>query len=181
MMKIKLFLSLGLASILLWNCSNMSERKVVKTDDKLINQREGGTISLKLAEAGCYIDVTEPSNNTAEWNVNIKKTGRYKVWLSSATKDTINLNYSHSIKVNLPDSELVVIPKCDIILKDSQDVTFPYFRADSYIGSFYISDPGEYNIQVVSDKVISKSAGNKTSSPSDNSKLMAVILSPMTN
>jgi hypothetical protein len=181
MMRIKFFALLGLVIISLWNCSDQSDNKKVKNEAKFFTQQQDGIISLRLANADYYKDVTDPSNNTAEWNVLISKTGEYKVWLSSATKDTVNLNYSNTVKVNLPDSQLAVIPACDKIIHNSQEVYSPYFRADSFMGSFYVSEPGKYNIQVISEKVISEESADPTSSSSDDSRMMAVILSPMTN
>jgi hypothetical protein len=180
-MKIKKFVYLGLVSVFLWNCSNQSDIKIVKVADALIVQQEDGIVSLELANAGYYNDIVDPSNNTAEWNVKISKPGGYKVWLSSATRDTINLNYSTTVKVNLPDSQLAGIPVCDKIVQNSKDVSYPYFRADSYMGSVYFDEPGEYNIQVISEKALAHTPENQTASVSDDSKLLAVTLSPMTN
>jgi hypothetical protein len=176
-MKTKIIISLGLASMLLWNCGNQSDIKKMASNDLTI-QQDDGTVSLRLADAGRYNDVTDPKNNTAEWNVVFSKAGGYKVWISSATKDTVNLKYSTSVKVNLPDSQLAAIPECDKIIHNSTDVTYPYFRADSFMGSIYISEPGEYNIQVISDKVMPKDSENQAASISDESKLVAVIISP---
>jgi hypothetical protein len=178
MTKITKLACVGLTSVFLLSCGNNSDRKSDKVADKPIVQQADGTISLKLANAECYSDVADPSNNTAEWNVVISKAGSYKVWLSSATRDTVHLNYSNSVKVNLPDSQLVVIPVCDKIVHNSEGVSYPYFRADSYMGSFYFAEPGEYNIQVISEKVGSKAAKNPAEPRSEISNLMAVILSP---
>jgi hypothetical protein len=180
-MKIKKFVYLGLASLFLWNCSNQSDSKNVKVADELIVQQADGIISLELANAGYYNDIIDPSNNTAEWHVKIFKPGGYKVWLSSATRDTINLNYSTSVKVNLPESQLAGIPACDKIVQNSKDVAYPYFRADSYMGSVYFNEPGEYNIQVISEKALANTPENQTASVSEDSKLLALTLSPMTN
>ena len=179
-MKIKNYVFLGLASIFLWNCSNVSDKKDVKVADQLIRQQNDGMISLRLATAGYYNDKTDPSNNTAEWNVVISKPGGYKVWLSSATRDTSNLNYQNMVKVNLPDGQLAVIPGCDKVIPNSSDVTYPYYRADSYMGSVYITEPGEYNIQIISEKARQNTSENQTESISDESKMLGVILSPMT-
>ena len=179
-MKRKNFAFISLVTVILWSCSNQSERKGVNSGENLILQQEDGTISLKLEKAACYSDVVDPSSNTAEWNVVISQPGRYKVWLSSATKDTLDLNYTNAVKVSLLDNQLEADPECDKIIQNSDDVSYPYFRADSYMGSFYISEPGEYSVQVISEKVISKKARNQTASLSDNTRLMSVILTPMT-
>jgi len=47
------------------------------------------------------------------------------------------------------------------------------------MGSFYLSEPGEYNIQVISEKVIAKNTGTKNASPTDDTILMSVMLTPM--
>lgn len=180
-MKTKIIASLGLASILLWNCSNQSVNTSKMVADELTMQQEDGTISLRLSNAGHYNDVVNPSNNTAEWNVVFSKAGGYKVWLTSATKDTVNLKYTTSVKVNLPDSQLAAIPECDKIIHNSSDVNYPYFRADSFMGSIYITEPGEYNIQVISDKVMPVDSENQTVTASDDSRLVALLISPDTN
>jgi hypothetical protein len=178
-MKTKIVIYLGLASLLLWNCSNQSDSAKMASNDLTI-QQEDGTFSLRLADAGRYNDVTDPKNNTAEWNVVFSKAGGYKVWISSATKDTVHLKYSTSVKVNLPDSQLAAIPEIDKVIHNSTDVSYPYFRADSFMGSIYISEPGEYNIQVISDKITPKDSENQTASISEDSKLVAVIIAPET-
>jgi hypothetical protein len=179
-MRRSIFAFIGLGSILLWSCGHLGDTKNLKDAENRITQQEDGTISLKLEKAACYSDVVNPSSNTAEWNVVISKPGRFKVWLSSATKDTTDLSYANSVKISLMDNQLEVNPVCDKIVQNSSDVPYPYFRADSYMGSFYISEPGEYNIQVISEKVTSKNARSQSSSPADNTKLMSVILTPMT-
>jgi len=145
-----------------------------------ILQDADGTLALNMEKATCYSDMINPSSNTAEWNILVSKPGRFKVWLSSATKDTTDLSYVNSVKISLLDKQLEVNPECDKIVLDSEEVSFPYFRADSYMGSFYISEPGEYSIQLISEKVLSKEAMNKMSEGLDETKLMSVILSPIT-
>jgi len=176
----KIFAGLVLLMIALWSCNSKSESKKIGGGDDLIIQQEDGTLSLKLEKAACYSNVSEPSSNTAEWNVVISQPGRYKVWLSSATKDTLDLNYNNSVRISLLDNQLEVNPECDKIVQNSGDVTYPFYRADSYMGSFYISEPGEYSIQVISEKVISKEVRNQTAYLSDDTRLMSVILTPMT-
>jgi hypothetical protein len=58
------------------------------------------------------------------------------------------------VKVNILDDHLEVNPAVDKIVHNSGDVPFSYVRAYSYVGSFYIPEPGEYNIQVIREKVI---------------------------
>lgn len=179
-MKIHTLLCVGLASVLLFSCSSNSGNKTnSKPESDVVLQQEDGTITLNLEKAACYSDVNDPSSNTAEWNVLISTPGRYSVWLSSATKDTLDLNYTNTVKVNFLDNQLEVDPECDRIVKNSEDVSYPFYRADSYMGSFYVMEPGEYNIQVISEKIISKEQRNETAYLSDNTRLVALSLAPI--
>jgi hypothetical protein len=171
---------IGLVIIPVWSCGHQSSTKDLQVAGNRILQQEDGIVSLKLDKAACYSDAVNPSNNTADWNVVISKPGSFKVWLSSATKDTSDLNYTNSVRISLMDDQLEVNPACDKIVRNSSDVHYPYFRADSYMGSIYISEPGEYNIQVISEKVIAKNTETYNTSLADNTKLMSVILTPAT-
>jgi hypothetical protein len=167
---------------LFYSCSNT----VGTTGDNKLNgenkisQQEDGTISLKVDKAECYQDKVNPSSNTAEWSVIVSKSGRYNVWLSSATRDTTDLKYKNSVKLNILDSRLEARPACDKIFQSSTDVTYPYFRADSFMGSLYIQDTGVYYIQVISEKIKPEDYQNNEISVSDNSKLLSVFLTPIT-
>jgi hypothetical protein len=145
-----------------------------------IQQQADGTISLNMDKASCYNDVQNPSSNTAEWDFVVSKAGRYSVWLSSATVDTMHLQYASSVKISLLDERLDVKPVGDKIVLDANDVKYPYYRADSYMGSFYIQEPGEYSIQVISEKVMPQKDVASAPATSNHTKLMSVILTPMT-
>jgi hypothetical protein len=163
-----------------WSCSHLENSKKSQEAKNRILQQTDGTVSLILDKAACYSDIVNPSNNTADWNVVISKPGRFKVWLSSATKDTSDLNYANSVRISLLDDHLEVKPACDKIVRNSSDVHYPYFRADSYMGSIYVSEQGEYNIQLISEKVIAKEADSHETSLADDTKLVSVILTPTT-
>jgi hypothetical protein len=164
------------------SCSNSAadRSKIKDNTGEKITQQADGTISLDIKKASCYNDDVNPSSNTAEWNFIVSKAGRYNVWLSSATIDTMNLQYPSSVKINLLDERLDVRPVGNKIVLDANDVKYPYFRADSYMGSFYIQEPGEYTIQVISEKVIPQKDIASASSSANHTKLMSVILTPMT-
>ena len=98
--------------------------------------------------------MVNPSSNTAEWNVVVSKSGRFNVWLSSATKDTTDLKYKNSVMLSILDNRFEALPECDKIIQNSIDVSYPYFRADSFMGSLYIQDTGVYNVQVISEKIV---------------------------
>ena len=148
-------------------------------DSEKILQQEDGTLSLSIEKASFYSDEVDPSCNTAEWNIVVSKPGRYSVWLSSATRDTMNLSYANSVKINLEDERLEVKPIGDRIVMNANEVKLPYYRADSYMGTFYIQEAGEYNLQVISEKVCSKDVKPEVNKSEDNTKLMSVILTPM--
>jgi hypothetical protein len=171
---------IGLFIIPVWSCGHLGSTKDLQDAENRILQQKDGTVSLILDKAACYNDAVNPSNNTADWNIVISKPGRFKVWLSSATKDTSDLNYPNSVRISLMDDQLEVNPVCDKIVRNSSDVHYPYFRADSYMGSIYVSEPGEYNIQLISEKVIAKRAESLNTSLADDTKLMSVILTPIT-
>lgn len=145
--------------------------------ENVITQDSDGTISLNLESATCYNDKIDPSSNTAEWSFNVVKPGRYDVWLSSMTKDTMDLQYANSVKINFLDVRLESIPIGNKIVEDSKDVQYPYFRADSYMGTFYFEVPGDYSIQLISEKVISQN--DTESNTSDHTKIRSLILSPI--
>jgi len=174
------FLS-GLIVLLVWSCGHIESNKDTRVAENRILQQDDGIVSLKLDKAGCYCDLVNPSSNTADWDVIISKPGRFKVWLSSATKDTSDLRYANSLKLSLLDDQLEVNPLCDKIVRNSSEVHYPYFRADSYMGSVNVTEPGEYNIQVISEKVIAKTTESQNTSATGDAKLMSVILTPTTH
>jgi hypothetical protein len=84
------------------------------------------------------------------------------------------------VRLNILDNRLEAHPECDKIIRNSSDVKYPYFRADSFMGSLYIQDTGLYNIQVISDKIIPTDSRKGEASFSENSKLLSVFLTPIT-
>lgn len=165
---------------LLNSCRNAPEQNQnnEKPAANNIIQQEDGTIALNLDKAECYSDMTHPSSNTAEWNVVVSKSGLYNVWLSSATKDTVKLHYDNSVRLNILETRLEALPGCDKVIYNSKDVSYPYFRADSFMGSLYIQDTGIYNIQVISDKILPKDYKSDESSVNEYTKLLSVVLTP---
>jgi len=145
-----------------------------------ILQQSDGTIALKVDKAACYSDKMNPSSNTAEWNVVVAKSGRYDVWLSSATKDTTNLDYRNSVKFNFQDNSLEARPECDKVIHNAGDVAYPYYKTDSFLGSLYIQDPGEYNVQVISDGIRPKAKSGQDVK-STATRMLSVVLKPTTH
>jgi hypothetical protein len=159
------------------NTGDLKEQKMKVVLNKTLQQSDG-TISLKVDKADCYRDIVNPSSNTAEWNVVVSKSGRFNVWLSSATKDTTDLKYNNSVKLNFLDNRLEVRPGCDKIIRNSSDVTYPYFRADSFVGSLYIQDTGLFNVQIISEKIVAGDIKKGESTATENSKLLSVFFTP---
>jgi len=180
MRRILSFCFSGLLLIFVWSCGNQKDLRNRANTENRIFQQEDGLISLKLEMAACYNDLVNPSSNTAEWNIVVSKPGRYNVWLSSATKDTTDLSYTNSVKISLLDNRIEGNPGCDKVVQNSGDVSYPFYRTDSHMGSFFIPEPGEYTIQIISEKVISKESKIRDLSISDNTKLMSLSLIPMT-
>jgi hypothetical protein len=171
-----------MAGVLLYSCSDAGVRKETKNQivkNKILQQNDG-TISLKVDKADCYQDVVNPSSNTAEWNVRVSKSGRFNVWLSSATKDTTDLKYNNSVLLSILDNRIEAHPACDKIIRNSNEVSYPYFRADSFLGSLYIQDTGLFNIQIISDKIIPKDNNKVSSGDFESSKILSVFLTPAT-
>lgn len=180
-MKRLLNLIIYLILIILWSCGNAGSNKFGnETGMVKIKQQDDGRISLPLEKASCYHNRHDPSLNTAEWSFVVSKPGRYNVWLSSATRDTMNLGYSNAVRIDLNDERLEARPVGDKIIPDARDVKKPYFRADSYMGSVYIQEPGEYSIQVISEKVIALDENSETAGASPETMMMSVFLTPMT-
>lgn len=177
------FVLLAFAMIGLYSCSNTGGETKLQNDpaQAAILQQQDGTISLKVDKADTYQDVNNPSTNTAEWNVVVSKSGRYNIWLSSATKDTTNLQYDNSVKLTIRDNRIEATPAVDKVIQNSSDVSFPYFRADSFIGSLYIQDTGVYNIQLISDKIMPQDQKKNESPLSEDTKLLSVSLTPVTD
>jgi len=163
---------------LLFSCNNRKPES--NSIARKIKQQDDGTISLEIEKADRYTDMADRSDNTAEWNVVVKKSGRYNVWISSATLDTIDLNYKNSVMVNVQDKMIQAHPDCDKIITNSGDVPYPYFRADSFIGTLYLQDTGEFYIQVTSEMILPENYPAGEYSASDIAKLISVSFTPVT-
>ncbi|MBP8958870.1 MAG: hypothetical protein KBG40_00390 [Bacteroidales bacterium] len=158
-----------------------SDKSSAGSESDKIVQKEDGTISLSLEKAVLYQNRKDPSLNTAEWNFVISKPGRYNVWLSSLTRDTMNLGYMNTVKIDLNNDErLEAKPVGNKIIKNVQNFDNSYFRADSYMGSFYIQTPGEHSIQVISEKIISSENILDYSSATQGTMIVSVFLEPKT-
>lgn len=179
-MKKGIFAFIGLVLGPVMSCNHGGNLKVHKDSENRIMQKEDGTLSLKLEKAGMYYDMVNPENNTADWEIVISKPGRFGVWLTSATRDTSHLRYNNSVRISLLDDLLEALPLCDKIFRISNDVQYPYFRADSYMGSVTVSESGEYHLQVISDKILAQREVLKNSAQVEDIQLLSVELTPLT-
>jgi len=180
-MKKVLFVLMALMGVtLLFSCKEgvKSVRDMNIVAENMILQQKDGTISLKIDKAECYHDIGNPSTNTAEWNVVVSRSGRYDVWLSSATRDTTDLKFKKSVLLSIRDNRLEAVPIVNRVVQNSRDVPSPYYQAESFMGSLYIQDTGVYNIQVISDKVLPVDFKAKGTVPDEQTKIMSVSLTP---
>jgi len=176
MRRIRLVMMLLTGISFLYSCNNSNIKSTVDvpiTLNKVVQQPDG-SIALVVKKAECYSDTVNPSSNTAEWNVVVSKSGRFNVWLSSATIDTTNLEYKNKVMLNVQDNRLEAQPAIDKVIKNSSDCDYPYFRADSFMGSLYIQDTGLYAIQVISDKILPQDIATT----SEKTKILSVFLTP---
>ncbi len=163
----------------LYSCNN-SDNIILKNNIlsvNKVNQKADGSIELHVKKAECYSDKVNPSTNTAEWNVLVSKSGRFNVWLSSATIDTTNLEYKNKVLLSVQDNRLEAQPSVDKIIKNSSEVNYPYFRADSFMGSLYIQDTGLFAVQIISDKIIPEDKADVSGAA--KTKLLSVFLTPV--
>ena len=177
----KLIVLIILIGVILFNsCKNSNDQKEIKVQvvQHKILQQEDGTISLKVDKADCYQDKENPATNTTEWNVVVSKSGRFNIWLSSSTKDTTDLKYNNSVMLSILDNRIEAHPSIDKVIHNSSEVNYPFFRADSFIGSMYIQDTGLFNVQIISEKIIPGDPKKSDSKNDDTSKLLSVFLTP---
>lgn len=181
MRRIGLLVVLGGLVIFSAGCGNKkSEVASDETVENEVMQFSNGTIMLNLQDAFLFNDEKNPDRNTAEWNFMVKNVGRYEVWLSTITQDTMDLGYQMPVIVNFGDKRLEGQPVGDEIILDEM-VEKPYFRADSRMGSIYIEDPGHYNIQIISEKVLPDAKLKSSALRGANAILDHIILKPLTN
>jgi len=168
--------------IIFLNSCNNSNNQTADSNRPLLNkvlQQADGSISLHVKKAECYSDMVNPSSNTAEWNVVVSKSGRFNVWLTSATIDTTYLEYKNTVMLSVQDNHLEAQPAVDKVIKNSSDVNYPYFRADSFMGSLYIQDTGVYAVQIISDKILPEAAMDNYTSAGEKTRLVSVFLTPV--
>lgn len=176
--KMRVVVILALVAVL-FSCQNSGEQPLKNDEiaENAIQQQKDGTIALNLNQADTYHDMQNPSSNTAEWSVIVSKSGRYDIWLASATTDTTSLKYDNSVMLNVQDNTIEARPSIDKVIHNSVDVSYPYFKAESFLGSLYIQDTGQYNIQVISDKILPEDK-NTADDSREETRLLSIYFTP---
>jgi len=160
-------------------CGDRSKEAISDQTISNITEQEDGSIILNLKEAYLLQDSLNPEMNTAEWSLIIKNRGRYELWISSFTKDTMDLKYDSPVIVNFGDKKISANPVGNEIVLNAPDTGEIYFRADSKLGSVYVDKPGNYNVQVVSANV-RDIRDNGSLAGTMHTQMRSLILKPMT-
>ena len=137
---------------LVFSCRNASVQKDARNASGA-SGKDDNSVFLKIEDAALVQDETHPDSNTAEWSFKVNQPGRYEVWLSSITRDTMNMGFDSVVIITAGDSRIQKMPVGDDIIAEATDIQAPWFRADSEMGSVFFSKPGEYAIQIISEKV----------------------------
>ena len=179
MKKIRLILAVGVGAFLLFSCNNSNTTVNGNNDTIIVNkvmQQMDGSIALHVHEAECYNNEKNPETNTAQWYMVVSKSGRFDVWLNSATTDTTLLGYENKVLLSIHENRFEAQPTINKIINDAS-VKHPYFKTDSFMGTMYIQDTGLYFVEIISDKILPK---NGIIDTTENTKLLSVILTPTT-
>jgi len=151
-----------------------------KSNKSDIIVRESG-VTLMITDADLIEVDSNPRYNTAEWNFTVKDAGRYDVWLSSLTCDTAHLRFNDLVTITAGDERIEKKPVGDEIVTDDMSVKQPWYRADSHMGSIFFKEPGVYQVQVISDRVMTHSADLSKLSIDQHTLINSLILKPMVN
>jgi len=138
-------------------------------------------IVLSIAEAELIEVDDKPQYNTAEWMFTVEEPGRYDVWLSSLTVDTTQLQFGNDVIITAGETKLEKKPIGDRIVTEDQSISRPWYRADSHMGSVFFSKPGEYQVQVISDRVEPHPSDLSQLSIDKHTVINSVILKPKVN
>jgi hypothetical protein len=140
-----------------------------------------GGVTLRIEDADLIEVDSNPQYNTAEWEFTVNKPGRYDVWLSSITCDTSHLSFADNVTITAGDARIEKKPVGDEIVTDDKSVKKPWFRADSHMGSIFFSTPGEYQVQVISDRVQSHPSDPTKINIEKHTLINSLILKPVVN
>ncbi len=158
-----------------------------KRDGNNGNEGKGGAkangeaIVLKIEEAQLLEVEDKPQYNTAEWVFKVDKPGRWDVWLSSLTLDTLQLHFEGDVIITAGDTKIVKKPVRDRVVTEDKSITMPWYRADSHMGSVFFSKPGEYQVQVISDRVEPHSSDLSQLGIDKQTLINSLIMKPKVN
>lgn len=159
--------------------NNHNGRSGNGNDESAAVSSEG--IVLRIAEAELIEVEDKPQYNTAEWLFTVEKPGRYDVWLSSLTVDTTHLQFGNDVIITAGETKLEKLPVSDRVVTVDKSIKQPWFRADSHMGSVFFSKPGEYQVQVISDRVSQHTFDLSQLSIAEHTLINSVILKPKVN
>jgi hypothetical protein len=146
-----------------------------------VKEENGSGVTLLLKDADLMQVDSNPQYNTAEWSFVVKQPGRYDIWLSSLTCDTSNVLFASDVTITAGDTRIEKRPVSDQIITDDKNVKSPWVRADSHMGSVFFSEPGEYQVQVISDRVIPVTANESKTGKDKHTLINSLILKPTVN
>jgi hypothetical protein len=162
---------------LLVSCNNSNIHKNTR-DASYESSKKNNSVFLKIEDAALVQDDVHPDSNTAEWSFRVNQPGRYEVWLSSITRDTMNMGFDSVVTITAGDSRIQKMPVGDNIVADASDIKAPWFKAESEMGSVFFSKPGEYSIQIISEKVKTPPADLPLDNK-DKTVIKSLILKPV--
>jgi len=170
-----------LAVVSMTGCKDNKSTAVDKTGNNDNNVAREGGVTLLITDADLIEVDSNPRYNTAEWNFTVKDAGRYDVWLSSLTCDTSHLRFNDLVTITAGDARIEKKPVGDEIVTDDKSVKEPWYRADSHMGSIFFKEPGTYQVQVISDRVMTHSSDLSKLSVDKHTLINSLILKPMVN
>jgi hypothetical protein len=170
-----------LAILSVTGCKDNKSTVVDKTGKNENNVAREGGVTLLITDADLIEVDSNPRYNTAEWNFTVKDAGRYDVWLSSLTCDTSHLRFNDLVTITAGDERIEKKPVGDEIVTDDKSVKQPWYRADSHMGSIFFKEPGTYQVQVISDRVMTHSSDLSKLSVDKHTLINSLILKPMVN
>jgi len=166
-----------IVAVVAFSCKNSSVRSVAANDTKATAAAES-SVSLKIEDAALVEDENDPDSNTAEWSFKVDHAGRYEVWLSSVTRDTLNMGFDTVVTITAGDSRLEKLPLGDKIIADATNAEGYRFKAESEMGSVFFNAPGDYTIQIISEKIKSP-ADKNISAEKEMTLIKSLILRPV--
>jgi hypothetical protein len=163
---------------LIVSCKNSGVQKGAKIASKESSKNERSVL-LKIEDAALVQDAVDPDSNTAEWSFKVDQPGRYEVWLSSITRDTMHMGFDTVVTITAGDSRIEKMPLGDKIITNAKDIKAPWYRADSEMGTIFFNAPGEYAVQIISEKVKTLPADISSAITTDKTLIKSLILKPV--